>query len=666
MAGMLLNLALHSPALGTVAFTAWCIAATHRVASLFQPNSKLLSYFLSALICASTLTLGSLLVYFTLPLNAVSVGGLLTLLTFALLRLPNPQALSFAFPTFGNVPREIIAILVLFQSVILAFLIAARTSEPLVSPWTLLPGSIFVLFFVSTALTLYVQHRGTSTALLFAVVQLFLAVSVSAIVYGIGFGFDPFVHRAGETALITTGHIEPVSILYSGQYALVGALHFLTQLSVTFVDMWLLPLFASIFPPLAAYVGLRHGWNIDERVARFGWVATLFIPFMLFTFTVPFTVTYVFFAGALFLFPLAQTTKSAAILILAATTMCFFHPLLAVPTLLLFAASWLAHRLSLWVSVASFVVLTALCVPALLFVYQMGNGVSIDFSNLVWNVTAFLSLFANPFGSYDPRITFSLNSLYTLRYWQPVVTLLLMLALAPFWTTHRKHVALLVAFVVGMLLCTYGVSTLFTFKGIISHEQHEFALRLLQAIYIIPICLIPVALSRWQHHALMRTLWFVGMSVFATTSWYFSYPQFNAKFAYYSPSVSRHDVDAVHFMETDSAGNPYVVLSNQMTSAAALQEFGFAHYHALAGEEILWYAIPTGGTLYAYYLNIISSGNTEPAQELMESANVDTVYLVMYAYWPGSSQLIHQLEVQSSHIESINDRITIYKLNRYE
>lgn len=665
-AGILINFFVQSSVLGFFLFTCWSAATVMRIALLRDHAITISSLFFGSLIAASVFTLGSLLVYFTLPVNALTVSALMLGLTVALVVLKAPPLPPLQLPSFGNVPRGIVALLLFMQSVVFAFLVAARTSEPLVSPWTLLPGSIFVLFFLSTTLSLYVGRRGTNATLIFAVFQVFLAIAVSAIIYGIGFGFDPFVHRAAEAALVTTGHIEPASILYSGQYALVGTLHFLTQLPVALIDIWLLPIFASIFLPLAAFIGLRDGWHIDERIARLGWIATLFIPFMLFTFTVPFTITYVFFTGALFLFPLAQSHKAARILLAAAIVMCFFHPLLAVPTLLLFAGSWLVHHLKIIPALLIFTFITAISVPMLLFVYQHGNGASIYFANLYLNANAFLSLFSNPFGSYDPNIVWYLNALYTLRYWQPVLLLIATLALAPLWRTHRRFIALLVTFIVGMFLCTYGVSTLFTFKGIISHEQHEFALRLLQAIYIIPICLIPVGLSRWRDQSRVQTTSLLALSFFATTSWYFSYPQFNAKFAYYSPSVSRHDIDTVQYMDNASEGRPYIVLSNQMTSAAALQEYGFAHYHQLAGEDVLWYAIPTGGKLYEYYLAIISTGNVDLAQELMELANIDTVYLVMYAYWPGSAQLISALEVQSHHIESINDRITVYQLNRYE
>ena len=72
------------------------------------------------------------------------------------------------------------------------------------------------------------------------------ALSVSAIVYVVGFGFDPFLHRAAEQALVDTGVVEPVRLLYSGQYTLTAALHHLTAWPIKLIDIWMVPIAASV------------------------------------------------------------------------------------------------------------------------------------------------------------------------------------------------------------------------------------------------------------------------------------------------------------------------------------------------------------------------------------------------------------------------------------
>ncbi|MCR4311985.1 MAG: hypothetical protein NUV56_01740, partial [Candidatus Uhrbacteria bacterium] len=243
------NLFIANGILGSLAFAMWFGVALWRIAPRLPGHDQLAKFFFAALVLGTALTAGSLAIYFLLPVNALSVGGLFVVLTALVLYIEaekritflTPDAFSILRPSFGNVPPWILWLLATLQCVTLLFLAAARTSEPLVSPWTILPASIFVFFFLSCVLTLYVQQRGTNATLIFGALQVFLAVGLSAIVYGVGFGFDPFVHRAAEAALVATGHIEPLSLLYSGQYALVGALHLLTQLPVLVIDISLLP-----------------------------------------------------------------------------------------------------------------------------------------------------------------------------------------------------------------------------------------------------------------------------------------------------------------------------------------------------------------------------------------------------------------------------------------
>jgi len=272
-------------------------------------------------------------VYFTLPISLVTSAFALLAITLIVIAVPLlPAAPKAATQFTGTIPWHALGVLLVSQGSVIFLLCAGRTSEPLVSPWLLFPGSIYVLFFLSTALTVYVCMQLGRLALPFASLQTFIAIGVSAIVYGIGFGFDPFIHRAAEAALVKTGFIEPTSLLYSGQYALVGFLHFVTTMPSSLIDIWLLPVLTSILLPWATYVGLRQGWGVGEEASSLGWLATLFVPFMLFTFTVPFTIVYVLFAALLFLFPLTKKNTLVVTVVLGGIARHFLSP-----------ASWCTH-----------------------------------------------------------------------------------------------------------------------------------------------------------------------------------------------------------------------------------------------------------------------------------------------------------------------------------
>ncbi len=653
------NIFLGVPVVSVLAFAGWSVAVAIRIS-----QSRPLLF--GAVGLFSALSIMFVAAYLTFSFSALLVAIIFALLTAGILFLPIAAG-PLSIPAFRR-PSGLEIFIFLFQAILLTFLILIRTDAPLVSPWMILPSMGFFCFCAASFSLLFLQQSERSY--FFTVMQVFLAVGVSVIVFGIGFGFDPFIHRAAEEALITTGHVLPTSLLYSGQYALIGGLHYLTGLSVRIIDIWLLPVLTSFFLPAALYIGLRDGWKVREEVARMGWVTAFFLPFALFTFTVPFAFTYVGFAALLFLFPLVKDRSWALLLLLFTFVLIFFHPLLAVPSFVFVLSAALYYRLDHQAGKAlvllGLIVSVATAVPLLLFLYQRGAGVAVDVTALITNIFSFLSLFANPFSSYDPNILWTYNLHYAFRYWQPMVLLLVSVP-AFFLLKRNKHEGrLLLGLMLGMFLLMYGVSTLFVYKDIIDHEQMEFALRLLQAFYCIPIPLIALFLERTYEHKMVRYVTLGALALLATSSWYFSYPQYNAKYPSYSPSVSADDIAAVHFMDERSAGEPYLVLSHQMTSAAALQEYGFYRYYKLKGENILWYAIPTGGPLYSFYLGLITTGDASPLQGLMAETDTEKIFLAMPSYWNWNQELLDKLTAGADRVTRMNKEITIYEFDRYE
>ncbi|MBK6791594.1 MAG: hypothetical protein IPG80_03445 [Anaerolineales bacterium] len=327
----------HLPPLATLGFTTWLFGFLVILCrSIFKRvPQRDLRIFLAGITIFSSLTFATLSTYFTIGVTTHSTLLLLLVMTMALVLLgKNTKPFSVPTLSFHNLlalsgnERLVLAGTIFSQATVLLLLILSRYDGALITPWMIFPPTNFAFFFIGTAGVLALQ-RQTNTAWIWpACSQTFLAVALSCFVYGVGFGFDPFIHRAAETALINDGFIYPQRFLYSGQYALIGSLHFLARLPINLIDIWILPLLASIFLPWSAYLGLRDGWKLPEPAARFGWALALFIPFMLFTFTVPFTFTYVIYAGALFLAPLTHTRSAGLVMLLLASVSCLFHPLL--------------------------------------------------------------------------------------------------------------------------------------------------------------------------------------------------------------------------------------------------------------------------------------------------------------------------------------------------
>ncbi|MBK6791595.1 MAG: hypothetical protein IPG80_03450 [Anaerolineales bacterium] len=206
-----------------------------------------------------------------------------------------------------------------------------------------------------------------------------------------------------------------------------------------------------------------------------------------------------------------------------------------------------------------FFIANAIALPLLLAIYQHSNGVRIDLGALIANVHGFKILFANPFPGYSPLIKFSYHLIYWHRYWQPVFGIVVAAIASLFLAKRYPSTIPWLIFILSTLATIYLTSTLFVYKDIIAHEQHEFALRLLQSLYLGAAPILALLIS-----PLLRAIR-ASYSLLAATitlSWYFSYPQYNAKAASYSPSVSAADIAAVHTIEAMSGA--MTILSYQI------------------------------------------------------------------------------------------------------
>ena len=537
-----------------------------------------------------------------------------------------------------------------------------RTGEAIISPWNSFTIEPFVLLGLALiAYCIGARKSANDTWLLAAIPLTFAMLSVSAIMYVHGFGFDPFLHRAAEEALLADGVIHPRQLLYSGQYLFVGLVSILTSIDVKWIDIWLVPLFAAVWLPATIYLGLHKGWSLTKQHARLLWLVAFLIPFQLLTFTVPFTITFVFFVGCVFLFPLAITSKRIALLLfLACVGLSLFHPLLTVPLGVLFFVM-LVRRTHRRAGPVLAGVGVAISIPVLLFLYLTQTGQPINLSSLTQNISSFFSLWGNPYWDPYPIIPLFLDLIYELRYLLPFFFAGIAAAFLVLFRKEERHQWFAV-FWIGLLACIYLTSTLFTFKDIIIHEQHEFALRLLHAWFVFALPFVAVLASRLIPKrfgfAVVSTL----LTLMVVHSCFFSYPQYNVKFPFYSPGVGEEDVEAVHWIDGASDGDDYVVLSNQMLSAAAIQEFGFAYYYPLAGEEVLWYAIPTGGVLYAQFIDLLAGRfDDERASSLIDELGVTYIFVVLPTYYSDTlPDVVGGLETLAKTVHEL-ETITIYQ-----
>jgi hypothetical protein len=201
---------------------------------------------------------------------------------------------------------------------------------------------------------------------------------------------------------------------------------------------------------------------------------------------------------------------------------------------------------------------------------------------------------------------------------------------------------------------------------IINYEQGDFSERVFQLAFyfLLPICCYGLYLILGKIYLkpfIFTSIIILLLSLSLSLSLYLSYPRFddydNSKFI----NVSEADFGAVNFIEQNSAGVPYVVITNQTTSAAALKIFGFTRYY----NGHYFYPIPTGGELYKYYENMIyeqaSKANMEQAMAL---TGVKTAYFVLPFYWSRFAIINKQAQASADTIYNLGDKIMIFKYTK--
>ncbi|MEK7189463.1 MAG: hypothetical protein AAB666_00590, partial [Patescibacteria group bacterium] len=188
------------------------------------------------------------------------------------------------------------------------YLFTHATAEATRSPWLFINFKFFIIFTVLTFfLIIFIRRTESSILSFFTIfVHTSLLLSVALIIYKLGYGFDPFIHRAAEKYIGDLGSITPKTPYYIGQYALVVIISKITALSVGLIDKILLPLLEAVILPPLVFLTLRHGFQMERQSARLGSLLFFIIPFSSFIATTPndlaifFAIALIFF-GALFL-----------------------------------------------------------------------------------------------------------------------------------------------------------------------------------------------------------------------------------------------------------------------------------------------------------------------------------------------------------------------------
>ena len=643
---------------------------------------------------ALTILVGSGLYYvfrLDLPMTAVlllsttTITSVYAMRTYARHRTSAPKeksppiTLTRVMKTLGGVIATSIATaLVIYGASILA---SAATDGSLRSPWDVVPRMFFVLFFLAVLATVVVAHGNLSErlSLIPTALLVVLTVSVATIVYKIGFGFDPFIHRATEQIIFSQGMISPKPLYYIGHYVLVTVLARLLGGFVAQIDTMIVPITLALIVP-CAYYALRKTFQVSRASAAAA--STLLLALPLSAFIAP---TPQGFADALFLLtvfcavPAIKGMFPRELIVLLSLATVAIHPLAGIP-LLAFAAllvlfSWNTTRPSSAIArVTALGIVTILGAVALPLMFLLNSWIS--HADIAIDTTALESSSAamNALGS-TPVIARHFIATYDFVYaWKTIRAIVIALAGAAGLLLLLRKTKRGVAFLFGafvLFINFFLMRSVIQFPFLIAYERANYADRLLELLlfFMAPLALIAAAavFERLEHdRAPLRIGATVLVAMLATSSLYLNYPRRDKYESSRGWSTSGYDVRAVQLIASDAGSTPYAVLANQSTSAAAVHEFGFKKYFASTKNKkdapIFFYPIPTGGPLYKNFLDMNAAfGSRAVATNAMDLTGANTVYYVVTYYWWDAKRIILTAKKESDRWWSVDDKDFIFK-----
>ncbi|MEK7618753.1 MAG: hypothetical protein AAB416_00755 [Patescibacteria group bacterium] len=564
-------------------------------------------------------------------------------------------------------PKVLITLFFLFYAIVTFILFGGRTEKAVLGPWDSVDPVFFVAFFLEMLCFFRLIIRGTKkwVALSLTSMLVLQATTLLALVFPLGFGFDPFIHQAAERQISSDGVISPKTPYYIGHYALVVLLSKILPFSIAVLDRFTLPLIAALAFPVMAFDRLfpvlasSRSAIIATLVLFFGILSSIASPtpwgfsVLLFSFMVITTIG-----------EKGSVRKGGSPLLLAGITLALLalHPLAGIPAAAFFFFVVLLSlrpqrsisRVARYVGLGAVSLLGVTGIPLAFLAYARISeqfAVAIKPFSLEQVSAAILS--ANLLPPW--RFSVSLDPLYFFGEYA-LVWIMIACAIAGFivlWKMQAYRLtAITCAWTAIILIGAYGLlSGLLSFPSLPAYEQNEFGNRLLALAHVALLPLIAVALTKVAMSVfrpaipvIIRSSTLLACGLAATGALYISFPHNDAHVSYHGYNVSRSDIDAVRWIHGLSGREPIVVLSNQVTAAASIREFGFLRYYPVTIEgkiaQLYTYSIPTTSPLAELFREMVRKPSRETMRHAMDLVGVKKAYFVVNRYEPRGPNII--------------------------
>jgi len=655
-----LNLTIvQSQILGIFGFLLFFIPLALWLAVLLHEHNEGKIFWGALLLLSSMMLLTAFFYYIYGITPLISIIILIALLSSFLLK-PSKIQNPFKIDTEEKIKfsKKEFYLLILFslsEIILLGSLIINRSTELMPSPWSAVGPWFFIIYFLSTGLLFYLVYNSKSekTQLILSTLHLFTTFAVTTILYPLGYGFDAFVHRASEMWIFNNGYVSPKQPYYVGQYSFVVWLAQLTKIPLFYIDIYLVPLLASSALPAGIIYSLKRAWDMPSKYSSlFVWIIP-FVPFLSLHLTTPHNIVLLFSILLVFI-TLAHLKGSLSFTIplLLSLAAVSTHPLVGAPMFVFTITAIIVKKYKkIFFAALSLSFFTTVFSLPLMFIannWRSGAGLP-EFSNPLLGLNKFFELFARPYWyAKDAPIVFEL-----LYAWQRLI--------APFVITlgiiglcillkkkGLKPYLLYIITPIGFVISAWLLRSWVTFPDVVSYEQGDFPLRLVKAsiLFVLPFTIYYLLFTLQKIEKLKNRKAYLGLILISAStlimlSFYLSYPQRNPKARFPGLNVTASDFEAVDWIHNRHKEYNYIVLSNQLVSAAALTNYSFVKYFDTPNGEIFYYSVPTGGLLYRQYGKMLYEGQKqEYMSDAMDLANVDTSYFVLNSYWANADKII--------------------------
>ncbi len=550
---------------------------------------------------------------------------------------------------------------------------AIRTPWPLMPIWTLPLIALQWMLLVASAWRI----RSSTMTTLQGAFAIASVTCLTPLLYTIGYGFDGFLHVAGERVLATTGTLLPHPPYYMGQYVFTTWIARIADLDVALIDRWLVPLCAPLFLALAMLAA-------TSAKSRMPLIAGAFlIPLTALIATTPHGFATVLGISALILAigVSEQRIHPTAPLLIAAWCV-LTHPLIGLPIAGAVLASVIYHRESRWRTMLAIIcaIGAGVSVPLVFgFAASLGSstGVALNAGAIFsWNgwqplLSSWIPWVGNRYALW-PEASVWIEKLLPWLF----VAIATSATIRSFTATHPRSLSapsdprpapllpwLIASFVTALSAGILSVGGDFGF--LIDYERGNYADRLwlVAILLLIPVVLPELArlLDRARNAPrLSAIITLIAIGTIGAGTGYAALPRHDAVTPSRGWSVGSADIEAVKLIEEDANGEDYTVLANQSVSAAAVKTLGFKRY---ARNDVFFYPIPTGGDLYQLFL---TASYNDPSRETMREAGdlggSDLVYFVVNDYWWKSAELIEKAGASADRIFPIREgKVTVFK-----